>query len=190
VSTALAVLGSVLAAAWVGYTAHLGGRMVYEFGAGTPQPLTVQAEAPPAHPSGDASAALSAPPQDARAAFFRDEVFPVLEHNCFRCHNTAKPKARLDQTTIAGMLKGGVSGPAIVPGKPEESLLVKAARHEVEDLQMPPDEERLPEADLERLARWVREGAVWAPPPGAAAPASPPAAAGAPAAVPANDDDD
>jgi hypothetical protein len=150
----LAFLASVGLANWVGVTAHLGGTLVYAHGVGTP--------APAADAMTQASAS-STQPADPKAAFFRTEVAPILANNCFKCHNPARAgrSGKLDQTTREGMLKGGRSGPAIVPGKPEESMLIKRVRGvDPEEDVMPPDNP-LPEETIKKLEKWIQDGAVW-----------------------------
>ena len=80
-----------------------------------------------------------------------------------RCHNPGRLRrvGRLDQTTMAGMLRGGISGPALVPGHPDDSLIIKAARHEIEDLEMPADGDKLPDEQIDKLVQWIRDGAAW-----------------------------
>ncbi len=109
---------------------------------------------------------LSLPPQERadpqKAEFFDSKVRPLLAARCFMCHSAESPKPkgglRLDRREAA--LKGGNSGPAVVPGDVEKSLLVAAVRRADPDLAMPP-KEALPAGEVEILARWVTEGAVW-----------------------------
>ena len=56
---------------------------------------------------------------------FRERVAPILESRCVHCHGELAPKGGLSLTTVARLLKGGESGPAVVPGKPDESLLLE-----------------------------------------------------------------
>jgi hypothetical protein len=151
----VAVAGGVFVLGWVSNTADHGGRLVYEHGAGTPDRL--------AELLVEGESGLSA--GDPRVAFFRDEVRPILADKCWRCHNPNRKRraGNLDQTTIAGMLTGGDSGPAVAPGRPDESLLIQAVRWEIEDLQMPMGKARLPAEMIAKLERWIREGAVWEP---------------------------
>jgi hypothetical protein len=58
-----------------------------------------------------------------RAPLFKDEVLPVLERSCVKCHSPQNKMGGLDLSTFAGFMAGGASGPAIAPGKPERSLL-------------------------------------------------------------------
>jgi hypothetical protein len=92
--------------------------------------------------------------------FFEKKIRPVLADKCYSCHSeTAKRlKAGLRLDTRDGVLKGGDTGPALKPGDPEASLLIKAIRQKDDALQMPPKEKLAPEvvADFEA---WVRRGA-------------------------------
>ena len=91
--------------------------------------------------------------------FFMSKVEPLLKERCFRCHShDQKIKAGLALDSKSGWELGGDSGPAIVPGKPEESLLIEAIRWKDEDVQMPP-KEKLPEGEIAILVEWVKQGA-------------------------------
>jgi len=94
-----------------------------------------------------------------REDHFERHVRPLFIERCHKCHagDEAKGGLRLDSRTAA--LKGGDTGAAIVAGKPEESLLLQAVRHE-NGLEMPPDG-KLTAAQVEALALWIRDGAVW-----------------------------
>ncbi len=91
--------------------------------------------------------------------FFEGKVRPVLEAHCIQCHGASKQKAGLRLDSRAALLKGGDSGQAIEPGRPEGSRLIEAVNHSA-DLQMPP-KGKLKEAEVAALSRWVRDGAVW-----------------------------
>ena len=95
--------------------------------------------------------------------FYRD-VYPFLKSNCIACHNKTTTKADLDMETPESMHKGGESGPAVIAGKGEESLLVQAARH-TEDLVMPPKGNKsgarnLTSAEIDVLKTWIDQGAL------------------------------
>ncbi len=98
----------------------------------------------------------------ARIAHFESKIRPVLVEHCQECHSIESGKAkgglRLDDREA--VLRGGDSGPALVPGKPEESLLLVAIRHTDPDLEMPPRKERLSESVLKDFERWIADGAV------------------------------
>src|ERR1041385_1382474 len=87
---------------------------------------------------GMAAAGFGAP-ADA-AATFESKIRPLLAEHCYECHSAEKKqKAGLVLDSKAGWEKGGDSGAPIVPGKPEESLLLKAVRWTDKDLRMPPE---------------------------------------------------
>src|SRR5437660_531391 len=72
--------------------------------------------------------------------FFEKKVRPLLLERCHGCHATTAKKVRggLLMDSRAGLLKGGESGPVVVAGQPEKSLLIQAVRYQTEQLQMPP----------------------------------------------------
>ena len=91
--------------------------------------------------------------------FFRDKVLPLLESRCFECHgDDGEVEGELRLTSRKAMLTGGESGPAIVPSDPEKSLLIQAVRYE--SFQMPP-RNRMPDAEIEILVQWIKDGAAW-----------------------------
>ncbi|MFO0870273.1 MAG: DUF1549 domain-containing protein [Pirellulales bacterium] len=90
---------------------------------------------------------------------FERQVRPLLLERCHKCHAGQAAKGGLRLDSRAAVLRGGESGAAIVVGKPEASLLIQAVRHE-NGQQMPPDG-KLSGAQVEALARWIREGAPW-----------------------------
>lgn len=95
--------------------------------------------------------------------FFETKIRPLLVERCYKCHApTEQPselKGGLRLDSRAAILNGGDSGPAVVPGKPDESLLIQAVRYEG-DYEMPPNG-KLAAADLENLTRWVSLGLPW-----------------------------
>src|SRR5579872_5752550 len=93
-------------------------------------------------------------------AFFETKVRPVLAEQCFKCHGEKKQRGGLRLDSRAGLLTGGDQGPAIVPGQPERSLLVKAIRYTDEHLQMPP-KKKLAREQVAALTTWVKMGAPW-----------------------------
>lgn len=107
-------------------------------------------------------AQIVAAPNPTQQAFFEKRIRPVLAENCFRCHgdNAEKPKGGLRVDSIDALLRGGDSGPALVPGQPAVSRLVEAVSGSNPDLQMPP-RKRLSDAQIADLTEWVRDGAPW-----------------------------
>jgi hypothetical protein len=93
--------------------------------------------------------------------FFKQRVQPLLEKRCYECHShrSRELQGGLTLDSRSGWTKGGESGSAIVPGKPDESLLIKAVRRASKDLQMPPNE-KLKDEEVNVLVEWVRRGAV------------------------------
>ncbi|WP_020471118.1 PSD1 and planctomycete cytochrome C domain-containing protein [Zavarzinella formosa] len=95
------------------------------------------------------------------AEFFEQEIRPILVEHCQECHSPKKTKGGLRLMSRAELLKGGDSGPAIVPGKPKESLLLQAISYQGGgELRMPP-KGKLPDAAIGKLTKWVEQGAVW-----------------------------
>ena len=92
--------------------------------------------------------------------FFETRVRPVLIERCFECHSSdaAEVKAGLLVESRRALLVGGESGPAIVPGEPEKSLLIASIRYE--SLEMPPKGKLRPE-EIASLEKWVQMGAPW-----------------------------
>ncbi|MCY2963871.1 MAG: PSD1 and planctomycete cytochrome C domain-containing protein [Planctomycetota bacterium] len=110
--------------------------------------------APPAVP-----APVESPSAD-DLKFFETSIRPLLVEQCFKCHSDKKQWANLRLDSREAQLKGGDTGAAIVPGKPEESLLIRAVRHVDEDLKMPP-ESKLTDRQIADLVKWVERGAVF-----------------------------
>lgn len=98
----------------------------------------------------------------ANVDYYRD-VYPFLKSNCLACHNKTTTKAGLDMETPESMRKGGDSGPAIIPGKSRESLIVLASLHQ-KDMEMPPTNNKsgaikLTSAEVSLLKAWIDQGA-------------------------------
>ena len=93
-------------------------------------------------------------------AFFESHVRPLLVKHCYECHSqeAGKQKGGLLLDRKEGWVKGGDAGPALVPGKPEKSVLLHSVRYEDEDLQMPP-KSKLPPEDIRILEQWIAMGA-------------------------------
>ena len=108
-----------------------------------------------------AGRALAAEPTRAQLDFFESKVRPVLANNCYKCHSTKSEKVKggLLLDSRAGLLKGGETGPAIVLGSPEKSLLIKAISYADPDLQMPPKGDKLSDQQIADLTAWVKMGA-------------------------------
>ncbi|MDA1054440.1 MAG: PSD1 and planctomycete cytochrome C domain-containing protein [Planctomycetota bacterium] len=92
--------------------------------------------------------------------FFSEKIEPLLKSHCFECHSHAagEMEGRLTLDSKSGWAEGGGRGPAIVPGNPADSLLIKAVRRGDAKLRMPPDE-KLSDANIELLVEWIKRGA-------------------------------
>jgi cytochrome c553 len=95
--------------------------------------------------------------------FFESAVRPLLVEHCLKCHGPEKQWANLRVDSRAALLQGGDSGPAIVPGKPDESRLLRAVQQVDESLKMPPEGEKLTARQIADLARWIAWGAPFPP---------------------------
>jgi mono/diheme cytochrome c family protein len=104
--------------------------------------------------------------------FFESKVRPIFARNCYGCHtDTRSGGLRLD--SAEAVAKGGQSGPPIVPGKPDESLLIQAIRQTHARIKMPPGG-KLKDDEIAAIVEWVKAGAVWPKTaPGEAAPTGP-----------------
>ena len=94
--------------------------------------------------------------------FFEKRIRPVLAERCYKCHSAASEKIKggLVLDTREGLLKGGDTRPAIVPGNAEKSLLIEALHYTNEDLKMPP-KGKLSPSEIADFVSWVKSGAVW-----------------------------
>src|SRR5688500_5010377 len=92
--------------------------------------------------------------------FFEKKIRPVLVEHCYKCHSSqAKTlEGNFSLESREAILRGGEQGPAIVPGDPEKSALIRALRYEDEALQMPPDK-KLPEQVIADFEAWIKRGA-------------------------------
>jgi mono/diheme cytochrome c family protein len=110
----------------------------------------------------EAGAKMGDAPQSSEAQLSQHDVLPTLLLHCVICHGRQRREAELDVRSVATLLKGGKSGPAIVPGKPDESLLVTKIRGG----EMPPRKvlahysvKPVPEGDLATIEKWIAAGA-------------------------------
>ena len=103
-------------------------------------------------------------PRDAaaRLEFFETKVRPLLVERCYECHGEELAEGKLRLDTKNGWERGGERGPAIVPGDPSASLLIRAVTYRDEKLQMPPRDSggKLSDAEIETLVAWIRQGAT------------------------------
>lgn len=101
--------------------------------------------------------ALAQTPTAEQLSFFEAKVRPILSARCYTCHSQSakKLKGGLKLDSRDTILKGGDNGPALVPGKPADSLLVKAIKYD--GLEMPPSG-KLPADEVAVLVKWVEMG--------------------------------
>ncbi len=92
--------------------------------------------------------------------FFRAEVRPVLETNCYKCHGAEKIKGGLTIISRAALVAGGDQGPAVDIDHPEDSLLLEMISYKDPNHQMPPDG-KLDDATAATLTKWIEAGAPW-----------------------------
>ncbi len=90
---------------------------------------------------------------------FREQVAPVLERRCLHCHGAENPKGGLSLATAGSILRGGDSGPAVVPGKPGESTLLEMVSGDAPE--MPQKDKPLAKEQVAGLRRWIEAGAHW-----------------------------
>jgi hypothetical protein len=96
---------------------------------------------------------------DAPTAFFENQVRPLLVKACQKCHGPTKQQGSLRLDSRDALMRGGDAGPAVVPGEPGKSLLIRAIAHKG-DVRMPP-KGKLSEQQVATLTRWVEMGAPW-----------------------------
>ena len=110
---------------------------------------------------------LGAPeePGQNRIDFFEKKIRPVLAERCYRCHSaeaarTGTLMGKLQLDTRAGVQQGGAQGSVVVPGRPDQSMLIEALKYANDNLQMPPGG-KLPKDKIEIITRWVTRGLPW-----------------------------
>ena len=99
-------------------------------------------------------------------AFFENRIRPILVEHCYPCHSTEAKKAKggLKLDSREDFLKGGIDGPIVIPGSPEQSRLIRSVKHLDPDLKMPPPGEggkKLPDNKIADLTQWVKDGAPY-----------------------------
>ena len=89
---------------------------------------------------------------------YEEHIRPILKARCFKCHSDDEQKADLNLQTYAATLKGGSGGEALLPGKPNSSLLFQAITHAEGVEKMPPKSDKMPESEIELFKNWILAG--------------------------------
>jgi hypothetical protein len=101
-------------------------------------------------------------PTPEQIEFFEKKVRPVLINRCYTCHSAdTQPHGELRVDDRNGLLTGGDSGPAVVAGHPEQSLLLQRVRSQDPKHRMPKEGEPLSEAQIADLTTWIKDGVAW-----------------------------
>ena len=104
-----------------------------------------------------AAAAVGSTPQPME--FFEQHIRPTLANECYECHGAKKQKGGLRLDFRDGLLKGGESGPGLVPGEAQKSLLIQAIKHEHAEVRMPKERPKLAALVIANFVAWVNSGA-------------------------------
>src|SRR6266571_5636774 len=102
------------------------------------------------------------PPANHKIDFAR-EIKPIFEASCIKCHGRGRTKGEFSIENRATLLKGGESGPAIVPGKSAESRVIELVAGLDPDSLMPQKGKRLTPEQIGLLRAWIDQGAAWDP---------------------------
>jgi len=154
----LTLIPAALIAAQVGKTAHLGGTMVYNYGAGTPNPMTKsQYEELNAIQANENPESLVSDP---RLLFFRKQIKPILADQCFGCHHPGAKKTQLDLTSFRALQTTGKNSPIVIPGNPEDSFIINVIEW-TGKLKMPKGGDQLTKEQINSIRKWIKDGAVW-----------------------------
>src|SRR2546421_10678472 len=105
--------------------------------------------------------AKTLPPPAQRKVDFAKEIKPIFEASCIKCHGRGRTKGDLSIESRETLIKGGESGPAIVPGKSEESHLIELVAGLDPDSVMPQKGKRLTPGEIGLLRAWIDQGAPW-----------------------------
>jgi hypothetical protein len=92
---------------------------------------------------------------------FASDVEPLLKKNCVGCHGGAQPKSQLRLDVQAAAMRGGLGGPVIVPGKPQESRLLDRIEGKGGEQRMPLKGEPLKAQEIALIRSWIEQGAKW-----------------------------
>lgn len=100
--------------------------------------------------------------EEEKLDFFEKKVRPILVNNCYNCHSAdTKPAGGLRVDDRTGLFSGGDTGPGVVPGEPEKSLILRRIKNQDPKRRMPKESEALADADVTTLTQWIKDGAAW-----------------------------
>jgi len=120
-------------------------------------------------------ARFAAAPTPRQVEFFEKKIRPIFVNNCYGCHSAdTKVSGNLRVDDSNGLLRGGQSGPAVVPGDPEKSLIIRRVSTADVKRRMPKGGNALLPEQIADLSAWIKDGAVWPPDPAASAKLAPP----------------
>ena len=102
---------------------------------------------------------------DEKLKFFEEKIRPLFVEKCYKCHSKEaaknnKLKGGFYIDFREGLMRGGEGGPAVIPGQPDKSMLMKTIRHEIPEMQMPPKKAKLTEAQIADVEKWIKDGCV------------------------------
>jgi mono/diheme cytochrome c family protein len=108
------------------------------------------------------SAAAASMPAGGQVEFFEKKIRPIFVSHCYNCHSAdTKPAGGLRVDDLDGLLTGGDDGPGIVPGKPDDSLVIQRVLSDNPKRRMPKEGALLTEAEVADLTVWIKGGAAW-----------------------------
>lgn len=164
----LALVASIATAGWVAFTGHHGGELVYEHGIGINpdqfvdwriDPPASSNVPPPAVPEADLIPIFDIDPVEAAKISYVRDVKPIFDEVCVECHKPGDLDSEYDMTTVELIIGGGEKyDVSVIPGKPDESTLIKYVRGSLQP-QMPEDEMPLLKAEVHILRQWIYAGA-------------------------------
>ena len=90
---------------------------------------------------------------------FKSDIKPIFDRHCIECHEGWFPDAGLRLDTLENVRKGGRTGPAVVPGKPDKGLIMLLSMPgKNRPARMPPGAKKLSDTEIEQLREWIRQG--------------------------------
>jgi len=145
----VAIAMGIFTAGWAAVAAHKGGVLVYEYGLGTPNPISGIA--------GEENTEI-----DPRMTRFLADVRPVLVDRCIGCHRSGRKEGGLALSSMTEILRGGDRGPVLTPGNSRTSVMLTAIEGIHPELpRMPNSGKPLTQSQIDAIRQWIDDGAVW-----------------------------